>query len=175
MSKASNLSTQEKKLTKEERSQRLKERNEKIEELIGRDPGWISSPTDYWEACWALTYIIGDIATNDKLVSNYRNPTTRHSVKAVVEDKKFFPEGPKSVKIARVHAFARLCKLIDDINWYSCKRGLEQLTIIPLLSIYENLKVREKARKYILRHQETGHPPFELDELPNRDFPAPRT
>ena len=180
MSETSNLSTepQEKKPTKEERLQRLrehlKERNKKIASLIARDPGWISDPADYWEACWALTYIIGDIASSDKLVSNYRNKSTHHSVKAVVEDKKSFPEGVKSVKTERVRAFGKLCKLIDDINWYSCQRGMTQIAIIPLLSIYEDAQVRDKARKYILRHRETGHPPFELDELPDRDFPSPR-
>jgi hypothetical protein len=38
------------------------------------------------------------------------------------------------------------------------------------MGLLENEKTREKFRRHSRRHIEGGHPPFELDELPRRDF-----
>ncbi len=163
-----------KELTKAERRQKTIEDNEKkVAEIVARPIGKIDCFRTYWETCWAMTYIAGDLASHDKLIITYRDKSKRHNVVKVIKNKEVFPNGIFSVKDARFVDLAKFWKLVDDINYYAVKRGMDQVHPATLLGILYDPKVRERFRNAVRKHAETDHPPFEADEVPARDFRKP--
>lgn len=179
----SSAPTETKSLTKEEKREKAKklaketkERRQKLaEEILERPLGKINTPKEYWETCFALVFTAGVLASHDKLLMTYRDKSNRHNVIKVINDKNTFKYGVRSVKYARSDDINDFWKLLDSINWYAREHGLAQVSSMKMLGILDDAKVREKYRDHILDHIETEHPPFEIDELPDREFRKTKT
>lgn len=123
---------------------------------------------DYWRLCLAVIDAAGDLAGKDKLLMNFRDRTKAFNVKPVIE--KYYGGNVTNLKAARDEATKAFFKAVDEVNWYARNHDLDQVSAMTLMGLLENEKNREKFRRHIKRHIESSHPPFELDDLPRRDF-----
>ena len=127
---------------------------------------------DYWRLCLAAVDAAGDLASKDKMLMNFRDKSKAFNVKPVID--KYYNGDVNQLKLARDEATKNFFKAIDSINWFARQNNLNQVSAMKLMGILEDEKNRGKFRRHIKRHLEDNHPPFELDELPNRDFRQPR-
>ncbi len=122
----------------------------------------------YWKLCLDVVSAAGDVAGKDKLAINFRDPQKRHSVKGVV-DKSF--NGELSSIIDKRADYIRIFFMrVDTLNDFALKLHLDQIPGMTLMGMLVDGDVREKFTYHIKRHIESGHPPYELDELPARKF-----
>lgn len=122
----------------------------------------------YWTLCLAVVDTAGDLAGKDKMLMNFRDKSKAYNVKPVID--KYYDGNVNKVKLAREEAIKNFFKSVDEVNWYARNHDLDQVSAMTLMGLLENEKNREKFRRHIKRHIESGHPPFELDDLPRRDF-----
>lgn len=122
----------------------------------------------YWQLCLAVVDAAGDLAGKDKMLMNFRDKSKAFNVKPVID--KYYNGDIKQLKLAREEAIKNFFKSVDEVNWYARNHDLDQVSAMTLMGLLENEKNREKFRRHIKRHIESGHPPFELDDLPRRDF-----
>lgn len=126
------------------------------------------SYSDYWTLCRAIVDAAGDLASKDKMLMNFRDKSKAFNVKPVID--KYYNGDVNQLKLAREEAVKTFFKAVDEINWYSRKHDLAQVSAMKLMGLLEDEKTRAKFRRHLKRHEEENHSPFELDELPIRDF-----
>ena len=122
----------------------------------------------YWRLCLSVVDAAGTLASRDKLLMTYRDKSKSASVEDVI--KKYYDGDPEKVKSARIDAATSFWRAIDQVNHFACEHDLNQVSAMTLLGLLEDEKARRKFRHHIRHHIKTRHPPFELDELPVRDF-----
>ncbi|MBR3232826.1 hypothetical protein IKF74_00845 [Candidatus Saccharibacteria bacterium] len=131
-------------------------------------PSPVDTWPNYWRLCLAAIDAAGDLASKDKLLMNFRDKAKAFNVRPVIE--KYYGGDVTNLKVARNEAAKDFFKAIDNINWFARRNNLDQVSAMKLMGILEDEKNRGKFRHHIRRHLEDNHPPFELDELPDRDF-----
>ncbi len=123
---------------------------------------------NYWQLCLAVVDAAGDLAGKDKMLMNFRDKSKAFNVKHVID--KYYDGDVNQLKFAREESVKNFFKSVDEVNWYARNHDLDQVSAMTLMGLLENEKNREKFRRHIKHHIESGHPPFELDDLPRRDF-----
>ena len=127
---------------------------------------------EYWRLCFNVVTAAGEFAEKEKLLMNLRDESKKGSVLHVLE--KYYENSPEKVKERRNEASKRFFAAVDQVNWYAVKHDLCQSSAMVLLGMLEDKRIRAKFKEHINEHIRTNHPPFELDELPKRDFRRPR-
>ena len=131
-----------------------------------------SHPSDtwkeYWQLCRNIVDAAGELAAKDKLLMNFRDPTNQHKVQHVIQ--KSFKGDVKFLKEARADRITNFFQCVDKVNWYAREHDLSQVSAMKLMGILEDREMRKRFRHHIQKHIDGDHPPFEMDEVPNRDF-----
>ena len=129
-----------------------------------------STYAEYWRLCLEVVYAAGEIAKKDKLLMNFRDKSKAFNVKHVIE--KYYGGDVENLKKAREETVVAFLKAVDDVNWYARNHELSQVSAMKLMGLLEDANTRKKFRDHINTHIKSSHPPFELDELPAREFRA---
>ena len=127
----------------------------------------------YWQLCLKVINAAGELAAKDKLLMNFRDPNNSHKVKHVIEQS--YNGNVNGLRESRVDWIWEFFRAVDEVNWFSRKHGLAQVSAMKLMGMLEDANTRKKFRNFIRKHMETDHPAFELDELPARDFRTSRS
>lgn len=123
---------------------------------------------EYWRTCLNLVICAGRLSSLEKLEMNWRDESKRHNILKVVND--YYNGKPQCIFYARRDCIGDFWSLIDKINSLGYKLGIAQVSGMKLLGVLEDPRIRAKFRHHISKHLSEEHPPFELDELPSRDF-----
>lgn len=127
-----------------------------------------STWAEYWNLCSAVVDAASKVAAKDKLLMNFRDPKNSHKVKPIIN--KHFHGDVKNLKDARADCIRAFFAAVDEVNWYARKHDLAQASAMKLMGQLESANDRKRFRYFIKKHLEENHPPFELDELVDRDF-----
>ena len=123
---------------------------------------------NYWDLCMAVVYAAGEVAAKDKLLMSFRDPETSHKVQHVI--KRHFKGKVECLKDARADRIADFFRAVDMVNWYARQHDLSQVSAMKLMGMLEDKNARKRFRHHIQKHIDGDHPPFEMDEIPDRDF-----
>ncbi len=124
----------------------------------------------YWELCYDVVLAAGKVVQQDKLLTNYLDERKKHTVKPIVENKKHYPKGEKSVREARITAVVIFFNAVEALNRYAQKIDREPVSGTELLGMLFDKNMRTKFKLHISNHIQNGYQPFPLNELPLRDF-----
>ena len=85
---------------------------------------------DYWTLCRAVVDAAGDLASKDKMLMNFRDKSKAFNVKPVID--KYYNGDVSQLKLAREEAVKTFFKAVDEVNWYSRKHDLAQVSAMKL-------------------------------------------